>query len=163
MADSGPLFATRSSMFIRELATADAMPALEATIRFAARRQQHIVNNIANIDTPYFKPSDVEPREFQAALGAAIDQRREKWGSHRGDLNFRSGNTIRAGVDFFGRPSFDLVASPTHDNILFHDQNDRSVERLMQDLVENTATFQLATQLQKARSDLLNSAIAERV
>ncbi|MGP1309899.1 MAG: hypothetical protein ACTS27_06860, partial [Phycisphaerales bacterium] len=78
-------------------------------------------------------------------------------------LNFRSSNTIRAGVDTFGRPSFSLEPKPTHENILFHDRNDRSVERLMQDLVENTATFQLAAELQKSRSTLLNSAIAERV
>src|SRR5690606_5575118 len=143
--------------------TADAMPALEATIRFTARRQKFLSHNIANIDTPHFKPVDVRPRDFQAALGEAVDDRRARWGGHRGDLNFRTSNTIRPGVDTFGRPSFTLEPEPTHDNILFHDRNDRSVERLMQDLVENTATFQLATQLQKARSDLLNSAISERV
>jgi flagellar basal-body rod protein FlgB len=150
-------------MFIRELATADAMPALEATIRFAAQRQKFISQNIANIDTPYYKPIDAPPREFQAALGAAIDERRNEWGGHRGELKFSSNSTLRAGVDTMGRPSFTLEPKPTHDNILFHDQNDRSVERLMQDLVENNATFQLAVQLQKARSDLLNTAIAERV
>ncbi len=150
-------------MFIRELATSDAMPALEATIRFAAQRQKFISQNIANIDTPYYKPIDVRPRDFQAALGAAIDDRRTQWGGHRGDLNFRSTNTIRAGVDTMGRPSFHLDPRPVHDNILFHDQNDRNVERLMQGLVENNATFQLAVELQKSRSDMLNTAIAERI
>lgn len=150
-------------MFIRELATADAMPALEATIRFAAQRQKFISNNIANIDTPYYRPTDVEPREFQDVLADAVDERRERWGGHRGELNLRATSTIRPGVDASGAPSFTLRPGPSGDNILFHDQNDRSVERLMQDLVENTATFQLATQLMRARSDLLNSAIAERV
>ncbi len=150
-------------MFIRELATSDAMPALEATIRFAAQRQKFINQNVANIDTPYYKPIDVRPRDFQAALGKAIDERRTEWGGHRGDLKFGSSGTIRAGVDSMGRPSFHLDPKPVHDNILFHDQNDRSIERVMQSVVENNATFQLAVELQKSRSDMLNTAIAERI
>lgn len=131
-------------------------------MRYSAQRHKFLAHNVANIDTPYFKPTDVRPRDFQAALGEAIDERRARWGGHRGDLNFRSGNGIRPGVDTLGRPSFDLEPAPTHENILFHDQNDRSLERLMQDLVENTATFQLASQLHKTRTDLLNTAIRER-
>ena len=56
-----------------------------------------------------------------------------------------------------------LRPSPTGDNLLFHDQNDRDVERIMQDLVENFMAFRTAAQFLRSRFDLISSAIRERI
>lgn len=149
-------------MFIRELATSDAMPALEATIRFTARRQAFLTNNVANADTPNFRPRDVAPGEFQRVLGDAVDKRRQQFGGHRGSLEFRSSENIRPSRTRLGEPSFDLRPSAQGRNILFHDRNDSDIERMMQDLVENTNVHGMAVELHRGRSELLNIAIRER-
>ena len=147
-------------MFISDLATADSLPALEATLRYAGRRQRFIANNIANIDTPNFVPTDAPPEDFQKALGEAIDRRRARFGGTRGELEFRSNNTIQPSR---GPARFELKPKSSSDNILFHDRNNRDVERMMQDLSENFSAFQIASTLLRSRADLLNSAIAERI
>ena len=48
-------------------------------------------------------------------------------------------------------------------NILFHDKNNRDLERTMQSLVENASMFRVATDLFRNRTTLLRDAIAERV
>lgn len=149
-------------MFIRELATSDAMPALEATIRFTARRQAFLASNIANADTPNYRPRDVAPGEFQRVLGEAIDKRRQQFGGHRGALEFRGSENIRPARTRLGEPDFALRPAPQGRNILFHDRNDRDVERMMQDLVENTNVHGMAVELLRGRSELLNIAIRER-
>ena len=56
-----------------------------------------------------------------------------------------------------------LHPQPVGDNILFHDGNDRSVERIMQDLVENFMTYRMAAQFLRSRLDQISTAIRERV
>jgi flagellar basal body rod protein FlgB len=48
-------------------------------------------------------------------------------------------------------------------NILFHDRNNRDLERQMQSMVENLTVFRTAADLFKSRMDLLNTAIRERL
>ncbi|RMH29029.1 MAG: hypothetical protein D6693_02510 [Planctomycetota bacterium] len=146
-------------MMIRDLVTADALPVLAASMRFAARRQPLIAHNIANASTPEFRPIDVSPRAFQAELARAVDARRETFGGVRGELEMRSTRDFAVSSD--GRLS--LRPSPVGEGLLFHDQNDRDLERLMQDQVENASAFRLAATLFRSQMDLLNSAISERV
>ena len=146
-------------MMIRDLVNADALPTLAASMRFAARRQPLIANNIANISTPDFRPTDVSPRRFQESLAKAVDERRERFGGVRGELNLESTREIR--VD--GRGRLDLRPTPIGENVLFHDRNDRDLERLLQSQTENLAAFRVSAQLFRSRMDLLNSAISERV
>ena len=137
---------------------ADSLPVLERLVQFAGQRHRVIVNNIANLDTPYFRPSDVSVEDFQARLGAAIDERRDRHGSRGGALEPESSR----GVEF--RPNrMILNPEPIGDNILFHDQNDRDAERITQSLVENFMTFRMAAELLRNRYDLINTAIRERV
>ncbi len=146
-------------MFIRELATADAIPSLEATIQFASARQRILAHNIANIDTPDFIQKDVPPAEFQTLLGEAVNRRRERWGGHRGELGFRSTRAIRA--DDHG--GFRLLPQEPRPGLLFHDRNNRDVERLMQDQVENVSQHRVATELLRSRYNQLGTAIAGRI
>ena len=146
-------------MLIRDLITADSLPTLAASMKFAARRQPLIAHNIANLSTPNFRPIDVDPKEFQATLSKAVDKRRKEFGGVRGDLQFSSSRDLRVNR----RGDLELRPSPSGDNLLFHDRNDRDLERLMQDQVENVSAFRLAATLFRSRMDLLNTAIRGRV
>lgn len=140
-------------MFVRDVIGGGEIPVLELTARFAARRQELLAHNIANIDTPDFRPRDVSPVGFQRALGEAIDRRRES-----GRFEWRQTREIR-------REGSDLTLAPgsASGNILFHDRNDRDLERTMADLSENLAVFRMATDLLRSRYGLINGALAERV
>lgn len=145
-------------MLIDHLLNADALPSLERTIQFAARRQELIAHNIANLSTPNFQPRDVSTADFQKSLGDAIDQRRATFGSSRGPLNFTGNREIEVQGN-----SLTLTPTQPSTNVLFHDRNNRDLERTMQSMVENLATFRLATDMFKSRMDLLNTAIRERL
>lgn len=144
-------------MFIDALTQADALPALEATMQFAARRHTLIAHNIANLSTPNFQPVDVRPSEFQAALGDAIDRRRDQFGGDRGALNLRDTRSIHFDRD----RGVQLHPKPAGRNILFHDRNNRDLERLMQDLVENTGVYRTASELMRRQFNLLEGAMRD--
>jgi flagellar basal-body rod protein FlgB len=137
---------------------ADALPVLERLMQFAGQRHRLIVNNIANLDTPGFRPADVSIDDFRAQLGEAIDRRRAEHGSGGGDLTLRSTGDIDVTAD-----GVKLHPRPLGENILFHDGNDRDPERIMQSLVENFMTFRAAADLMKSRYDLINTAIREQI
>ena len=138
---------------IQNLTSGDALPVLERLVQFAGQRHRLIVNNIANLDTPGFRPADVSVRGFQEQLGEAIDEGRQTGRAAQppdsSEVEFRSGG-------------LQLHPEPAGENILFHDDNDRDLDRTMQDLVENFMTFRAASELMRSRFDLINSAIAER-
>ena len=120
---------------------AGAIPVLERLVRFAGERHRLIVNNIANLDTPGYRPVDLSVSDFQKQLAEAVDGR-------------RAGRTPA---------SLELQTEPRAANILFHDGNDRDLERTMQDLVENFLTFRVANELMRSRFDLIGTAIRERI
>ncbi|QOJ01286.1 MAG: hypothetical protein HRU70_12645 [Phycisphaeraceae bacterium] len=144
-------------MTIAGLTNSGAIPALEMLAKFAGQRQRLLAHNIANVSTPDFVPLDVSTGEFRRALGEAIDKRRASGG--QGALAAPSTREVRVGAD--GR--VELSPRTPSGNILFHDRNNRDVERLMQDQAENLAAFRVATDLLRTRTDLLRSALAQRV
>ncbi|MEC9374269.1 MAG: hypothetical protein VYC34_10515 [Planctomycetota bacterium] len=146
-------------MFIQDLTSADAIPVLSATMRMAGQRQRYISHNIANLSTPDFRPVDVPVAEFRDILSDAVDRRREKHDGVRGDLDLKQTRHFR--TDDAGH--LNLRPSEVGDNLLFHDRNDRSLESLMQDLVENAGAYRVAADLLRSRFDLLNAAIRERI
>ncbi len=135
----------------------EGLATLERMVQFAGQRHRLIVSNIANIDTPGYRPTDVSVEDFQKQLGDAIDERRNE-GRPAGPLELKDSSQVE-----FSSHSLVLHPTPTGENILFHDGNDRDLEQTMKDLVENFLTFRLATELVRSRFDLLHSAIAERV
>lgn len=137
---------------------ADAIPVLERLLQFSGQRHRMITNNIANASTPGFRPSDLPVAQFQRQLGEAIDERRTRHGAAGGALLPRDA----AGIEF-RQDGMVIESQPLAENLMFHDGNDRDVERMMQDLVENFMTFRLAADFARSRFDLLNSAISERV
>ena len=150
---------------IDQLDTAGALPALDKAIRRAGARHTVIAHNIANLETPGFQPVDVDPAAFQAELADAIDRRRagkttdsSRGGGH-GSLDMESTREIEIGRD----GSLRLNPRTSSGNILFHDRNNRDLERTMQSLVENASAFRVATDLLRNRTTALRDAMAERV
>lgn len=150
-------------MMIDGLVNSGAIPVLEATAQFAARRHTLIAHNIANISTPNFQTRDVAPETFQRQLGEAIDERRGRRGGRANAFEMPSSREVRWERDRSGQGRVRLDPETPSGNILFHDRNDRDLERMMQGLAENAAAFSAATQLFKNRFSILNAAIALRV
>ncbi len=144
-------------MFIRDLVSADELPVLEQSLRFAAQRARVIEHNIANIDTPNFQPLEASVEGFQASLARAVEDRQERWGGRRGELEWSETRELRKN----SRGLLEVRPQGHGDNILFHDRNNRSLERLMQQLQENTAAFTATTELMRAKMDLLRTAVEE--
>lgn len=145
-------------MLIDQVLNSDALPSLERTVQFAARRQELIAHNIANLSTPNFQPKDVSVGGFQKSLGEAIDRRRQRFGGMRGPLEFKGNREVEVAGQ-----GLRLKPGQSTGNILFHDRNNRDLERTMQAMVENLTVFRAATDLMKSRLDLLNTAIRERI
>lgn len=147
-------------MFLRDLSSSGAMPAAEMLLKFAGQRQKIIANNIANIDTPGFQMKDANPQAFQKMLGDAIDGRRRKTGGGFGQLEWKETAEIKR----LGR-SNDFVLKPSNGGggILHHDRNDRDLERLMQDMVENATAYRVAADLLRGQRNQLQNAISQRV
>src|SRR5690606_13216477 len=97
---------------------------------------------IANLDTPDHQPADVSVTDFQQALGKAIDRRRSAR-ALQSPLPLASTREVE--VDRAGRLT--LRPQTPSGNILFHDRNNRDLERTMQSLAENVGVYRMATDL----------------
>lgn len=138
--------------------TSGSLPTLQRLLQFAGARHRLITHNIANISTPHFRPLDVDPAEFQNALKDAVDARKRRPDARNAPLELKNTRNIRFSAD-----GMEFDPQPAGDNLLFHDGNDRNLETLMQDLVENFMVYRQAAELIRNRINILNSAIAERV
>lgn len=143
---------------IQGLFNTGSMPVLERMVQFAGVRHRLITHNIANASTPGFRPTDLSVASFQQALRDAIDHRRETYGGPTGDLPLRDTRELRFGPDrLAAKPRF------AHDNLMFHDKNDRSLEHMMQDLAENAMAHNAALEMLNNQFTMLQSAIREQV
>lgn len=133
-----------------------ALPVLERLVQFTSRRQAILADNIANGSTPYFKPRDVDSSAFQYALGRAIDQRRHSASPQSAPLDINDTKHLR-----FRPGGLDLRPEPVNKEILFDDQNNRDLERMMQDLAENTLAFNFGIEMTRHETGMLETAIRE--
>ncbi|MDZ4756171.1 MAG: flagellar basal body protein [Phycisphaerae bacterium] len=143
------------------------IPALERALQFSSARQQVIANNLANIETPGFRPTDVSPVEFQQALAGALEARQRAAAAgvgyagleaDDGGLELQHSDQIRIGAH-----GLELSPAPIGDGILFHDGNDRNMERILQSLTENLTAFRFAATLMRRQFASLETAIRERM
>jgi len=143
---------------IEQMFNTGAMPALERLVQFTAARHKVIAHNVANLSTPGFRPRELDPADFQQALGEAIDRRRERFGGPRGDMNLQDTRQMH-----FTDESIELQPGFADDNILFHDRNNRSLEHQMKSLAENAMTHNLALEMMRNQFQMMRTAIRERV
>lgn len=131
-----------------------AIPTLERTVQFTGARHKVLSHSIANLSTPFFKPRDLDPAQFQQALGDAIDRRRATTNPHRGDLDLRDTDQIEFHAD-----NITVTPGATHDELLRHDENNGSLERMMQRLAENTMAHRMSVELLRDKFTQLETAI----
>lgn len=143
---------------IQRLFDHGSMPTLERVVQFTSARQALLAHNVAHLSTPFFRPADVDPKSFQAALGKAIDRRRGRPDPLAGPLAPADTDAMR-----FEPEGIRLQPKPSNHNILFHDRNNRDVERIMQDVAENTMAHRLAIDMLRNQFEMLRIAIRERV
>ncbi|MEM1099294.1 MAG: hypothetical protein AAGH92_10960 [Planctomycetota bacterium] len=134
------------------------MPALERMVQFTEARQRVLAHNVANFSTPSFQPADLDPSEFQQTLGDALDKRQNSRLAGQRPLEIDDTDH----VEF--RPGRLIVKpEPTNENVVFHDGNNRNLERVMQDVAENVMAHQFGVTLLKNQFDNLRTAIRERL
>jgi len=112
---------------------------LERVLAFTETRHQILANNIANIDTPGFKVKDLDLNRFQQDL---LEATRSREAPSSGEDPFR-----RAKVDF-------------DQYLLFHDGNNRSIEKQMTAITKNSILHNVATEILRTRYQLLERAIS---
>jgi hypothetical protein len=78
-------------------------------------------------------------------------------------MHLRDSREVRSERDASGQLRLQVSPQTASGNILFHDRNDRDLERSMADLSETVASFRVATDLFRTRIQLLQGAISERV
>lgn len=143
---------------IDQMFNSGAIPVLERSVEFTEARHQVLVNDIANLDTPYFKPQDLNLDAFQASLRRAIADRRDSKTPQTSPL----GNTDTDQVSFAdGR--IQVRPQATNSNILFHDRNNRNLERIMEHLAQNALMHKTGIDMLKNEFAMLNTAISGRV
>jgi len=143
---------------IKGLFDSGALPTLERLVQFTAARHRALSDNIANLSTPHFKPHDLDTGSFQVSLQRAIDDRRGRPNPVAGPLSLRNTRQLRFHAD-------GIEARPHRANlgVLFHDRNNRDLERTMQHLAENTGVHNAGLQLVRNQFQMLETAIRERV
>lgn len=141
-------------MFVSGLLNSGPIPVLEQVMAFTEARHEVLVNNLANIDTPFYRMQDLSERDFSERLQEAIERR-------------RPGGAVSASPGYSDYadpmdPGFEAVAA-TRQNVVFHDENNRSVERQVVELTKNGMRHNAAAQILTAQFRLLETAISERV
>lgn len=130
-------------MFIDRLMNGGSGPLLEQVVRFTAARHDLIAQNIANVDTVGYRQKDLSVAKFEQLLQRRVEAQRAG----------ESGGFEDAPIDVENSPG----------NILFHDQNNRSMERLQTDLAKNAMLHNMAIELLRKQYQQLDMALKERV
>ena len=136
-----------------------AVPLLEQVVRFSEQRQKLLAGNVANIDTPGYKPRDLSVEKFQESLGKAIaaGQRQQT-----GASSLSSPTPGSNGVDRFFPDELFMPDVAAAQNITFQDGNNRSVERAMMEMKKNAGMQRFAIEVITSQLNMLQSVISER-
>jgi len=145
-------------MFLEGLLNRGSMPVLQQVMSFTQERHRVLANNISNLDTVGYKMQDLPESEFFVALDEAILDR-DRGGAGR-PLRMRSTSNLH--WDQAGH----LHAEPVeieNNNILFHDGNNRFVEKQMSEMAQNAILHNVSAELLRGQYELLRMAIRERM
>ena len=145
-------------MLLESLINRGAIPVLERTVAFTQARQEVLANNVSNFDTVGYKVRDLSVSEFCQAMTNAVE-RREKRGVGE-PLRMQSTRSLR--WDSRGH----LQAQPIEiedANILFHDDNNRFVEKQMSEMARNGLLHNVAVELLRTQYNGLQTALRGRL
>ena len=142
-------------MIFEGLLNRGALPVLQQVMSFTEARHEVLANNISNLDTVGYKMKDLPTDEFFRTLDDAVRRRDAAGAGAR--LEMRTGKHLR--WDRNGR----LQVKPTeleNSNILFHDGNNRSVEKQMSAMAQNALLHNMTAELLRRQYGLLKTAIS---
>jgi flagellar basal-body rod protein FlgB len=136
-------------------------------------RHKELVNNIANMDTPYYKARDINVDEFRGLLGKAVQQRREVSPWH---FNMGAGRDVegRKSLDPFHMSSLEQmkdghistgyrVLKRQDDTVMRHDQNNVTPEGELARLGKNSALHRSFVTLAKDNFRMIETALRLRM
>jgi len=125
------------------------IPVLEQVVNFSQARHTVLAGNIANFDTPGYRTRDLSPEAFQQRLQTALEERdRSRTAISPGELS--------GGHDPLAN------AAGSIEGILYHDDNNRSLEHQVAAISENQIQHNLALTILTSQFRLLQAAINER-
>lgn len=130
------------------------LPVLQQVMGFSEERQRVLAENLANINTPGYRTNDLPVDEFVEALGEAIDRR-----DNETPRRFAMQSTRH--IDFSRRMRAQRIETNGLQN--YYDQSNSSVERIMSEMGKNALWHNIAAELFRHQSQLLETAIRERV
>jgi flagellar basal-body rod protein FlgB len=130
-------------MFLERLFNQTNVPELGQMVKFTEARHRLLADNIVNIDTPGYQPTDLSLAAFQQMLGQRIEQRDS---APPGSVSFNN-----------------VMPAPDNPNgLLFHDGQKRSLEQLMSDFSKNALMHNTIIEMLREQYSVLNMAIMEK-
>lgn len=149
------------------------LPVASEVIRMAEVRHKELVNNIANMDTPYYKARDINVKEFRSLLGNAIENRKS---SHPWQFKMESGRDVQGGrsLESFHMRSIKDLKDGTistgfrrvkrmDDTVMRHDQNNITPEGEMARLGKNASLHKTFLTIARDNFSMIESALRMRV
>jgi len=130
------------------------LPVLEQVMAFSELRQQVLAHNVANINTPGFRQTDLPVGQFTEALDEAI-RRRDGETPHR--FKVRSTRDIEFG------PRLKARSRPINGLMNYYDGSDRSIDHLQNEMLKNAIWHEAAAKLFAHQAEQLETAIRERL
>ncbi|MBI9017094.1 MAG: flagellar basal body rod protein FlgB [Phycisphaerae bacterium] len=140
-------------MIFESLLNRGSMPVLQQVMSFTEARHEVLANNVSNFDTVGYKMQDLAKDEFFAELNRAIKQRDA--GGAGAQLEMRNTSNIK----FNNNSLRASVLESESNNILFHDKNNRSVEKQMAEMAKNTIMHDVVAELLRGKYNGLQTAI----
>lgn len=145
-------------MFLNSLFERGSLGVMQKTMAFTEARHKVLVNNVTNFDTVGYKVQDLPAEQFHQAMREAV-QRRNRRGAGA-PLELQPQRNFR----YDSRGHLQASAVEIEDNnILFHDENNRFLEKQMVQLRKNTGKHRMMAELLGQQYSLLRSAIRGQV
>lgn len=145
------------AVWVEGLIQRESVPVLEAAMQFAFQRHLNIVNNIANVETPYYKRKTMPEKSFQGAMQDALDDR---YRNHWNEFTPRDTGGVRFYQNHYPN-AYNFEGSEFGPER--HDENNVVIEKEMADLAKNTLYMEMLQQLFKNKTNGLKAALRDRV
>lgn len=133
-----------------------ATDSLEHVLGFTHARQKVMADNVANLDTPGYRMKDLRSDDFDKYMAQALER------SQRANPNIFRLEAPRLD-QLEGDVSHRHPDAEALRGIVFHDDNDRMIEKLMVKMQDNASKASEAAMLLRNQIRLLRAVITEQV
>lgn len=151
---------------IDSLVNSTASPLLVKMAAFAEKRHEVLAGNIANIDTPGYKMRDLPLEDFQSALAEAVKLRQQpaitSTQGAPGLSTAQLGSVANPTLESIFRPELFQAKTAESRNVLFHDDNNRSIEHQIMEMTKTAMMQRFAIEVMGAQGQMLHAVLQER-